>query len=84
LVEPSPCPDCGQPILWLTTATGARMPVDADPDPHRGNVVLIGHTAGVLGHGKARAARAAGLELRTHHKLKCPRVDRWADRRRTQ
>jgi hypothetical protein len=78
LIRPTPCPDCGKPILWLTTEAHARMPVDAEPDPHRGNVILIGGVAGVLGRAKARAARAAGFDLRTHHRLKCPNADAWA------
>jgi hypothetical protein len=76
--QPAPCPDCGRPILWLTTVTGARMPVDANPDPNLGNVILVGDTAAVLGRAKARAARASGLELRTHHRLSCPHEGRWA------
>jgi hypothetical protein len=72
------CPDCAAPILWLTTGTGARMPVDANPDPVRGNVIVDRQYAGVLGHTKAAAARVAGRPLHTHHRVTCPHAAKWA------
>lgn len=71
------CEHCHEPLLWLTTSAGKRMPVDADPDPDRGNVVRTGAVAGVLGPSKASAARAAGVPLWTHHVVTCPHADRW-------
>lgn len=70
------CNHCAAPIRWLTTSTGARMPVDAAPDPDRGNVVRLGGVASVLGK-QAAAARAAGVELYLHHAVSCPFADRW-------
>jgi len=74
---PTICSDCQAPILWLLTSNNKRMPVDAAPDPKRGNVIRQGHQAGVLGKTQADAARAAGTELRTHHALTCPYAGRW-------
>ncbi|HET9892613.1 MAG TPA: hypothetical protein VFQ42_19145 [Mycobacterium sp.] len=74
----TPCPDCGASILWLTTERGARMPVDAEPDGERGNVIRQGDRCSVLGRTQAAGARAAGVALHVHHKLTCPHAARWA------
>lgn len=73
----APCPDCRQPIRWLTTVAGARMPVDAAPHPTRGNVVMIGGQARVLGPSDIAEARAVCAALFTHHALSCPHAGRW-------
>jgi len=41
------CTWCGAEILWTVTATGARMPVNADPDP-TGNQAVHTDVAGRL------------------------------------
>jgi len=71
------CEHCHTPLLWLTTDAGKRMPVNADPDPVRGNVVRIGKVAAVLGLNKANAARLTGTVLWLHHVVSCPHADRW-------
>lgn len=76
------CEHCYSPLLWLTTGAGKRMPVDADPDPVKGNVVRHGPVAGVLGPDKAVAARAGGTTLYTHHVVTCPHADRWRSKPR--
>lgn len=72
-----PCNFCGSPIRWLTTRREARMPVDADPHPARGNVVIVGGHAGVLDRRRAAAARARGVPLWLHHAASCPHARRW-------
>lgn len=37
------CSSCHAPIVWCRTETGARMPVDVDPDPN-GIVIKTGAT----------------------------------------
>jgi hypothetical protein len=71
------CEHCSAALLWLTTSAGKRMPVNAEPDPERGNVMRSGGVAGVLGASLAAAARAAGKPLWLHHVVTCPHADRW-------
>lgn len=67
--------------MWLVTGAGKRMPVDARPDPERGNIVRQGDHAGVLGPGPAAGARARGVPLRLHHAVTCPFAARWNRRK---
>lgn len=76
--DPRPCADCGEPILWLRTIHGRRMPVDARPNRKRGNVAVDRRRATVLGRDQAAAARASGRRLHTHHRVSCPYAHRWA------
>lgn len=71
------CNYCAAPIKWLTSANGKRMPVNAQPDQERGNVVLLGQKAAVLGPSKATAARAQGVEAYLHHAADCPYAVQW-------
>lgn len=71
------CNFCSAPLRWLTSSTGAKMPVNAKPDNDRGNVVVLGGKAGVRGPARARAARTAGVELYLHHAVTCPDVKTW-------
>lgn len=77
------CNHCAAPIRWMTTVAGKNMPVDAKPDPDRGNVVRLGGRVGVLGPSQAAAARAAGQQLYLAHAASCAFASRWArgDRR---
>lgn len=81
-VQPRQCNYCHRSIYWLTTATGARMPVDVRPHAE-GNVDIDRHAGrcGVLGPTQAAGARAAGRPLYRHHKLTCPHADQWAKKR---
>lgn len=79
---PVPCNFCQAKIMWLRTDTGKLMPVDAHPDPDRGNVRRDGGHATVLDNAAAAAQRAAGVRLRVHHAATCPYADRW--RRKTR
>lgn len=74
------CEHCYEPLLWLTTGTGARMPVNAEPDPAHGNVVRTGNVAGVLNPQKAAAARRGGTKLWLHHVVTCRYPDRWHEK----
>lgn len=76
------CEHCDAQLLWLTTTAGKRMPVDAAPDPERGNVTRSQGVAGVLGDQAATAARAAGQPLWLPHMASCPHVERWHSRER--
>jgi hypothetical protein len=88
-LQPGPCDECGQPIIWAYTANGNPMPVDAKPSDN-GNVLLDARhpdhrgrpAAGVLGAQAAAGARDRGQELRTHHRLTCTHPERWARKTR--
>lgn len=68
----SVCRSCDAPIYWIKTAKGQAMPIDARPDPNRGNVRLVAGGSGVvLSHDEARARRAAGEALHTSHFATC-------------
>lgn len=74
------CRSCGAEIIWCTTSSGKRMPVDAEPG-RRGNIAVE-----VDGHGHAIAhmvkadARAAELEagrLHESHFATCEQAEGW-------
>jgi hypothetical protein len=75
-VNPNRCASCDAPIVWARTQRAERMPVDAEPDAERGNVILTGQPpdvrAGVLSRGQAEGARASGQRLHTSHFATCP------------
>jgi hypothetical protein len=75
--QPQPCDYCRAPIMWLTSINGKPMPVDAHPDPQRGNILRQGDSGGMLGALAAAEARRRGVPLRTHHVLSCPRAGEW-------
>lgn len=72
--DPVPCRACQAPILFVASLTGKRIPLNALPDPERGNVV-IGSPSGrarVLKRDDAALARAAGVVLYLSHFVTCP------------
>lgn len=71
------CEHCYEPLIWPRTGSGALIPLNADPDPERGNVARIGKVAGVLGPTQAAAARRGGTELWLHHAVTCRFPERW-------
>lgn len=75
------CNFCSAEIMWLVTPRGARMPVNATPDPRRGNVRRNGTLAQILSADDAAAARDAGAGLRVHHATTCPHAARWSKQR---
>lgn len=74
---PVPCNFCQAKIMWLRTENHRLMPLDAYPDPVKGNVRRDGDLVTVLGHDAATAQRTAGVPLRVHHATTCPFADRW-------
>jgi len=63
---PQSCPNCRQPVRWLLTTFGERMPVDADPVP--GGTIAIDEAG--------RAVKVAGSPDRrayVPHYLTCAR-----------
>lgn len=82
--EAKPCNYCHQPIIWTRTEKDAHMPVDAEPSDS-GNVLVrrdAGVTRGIVvgTHNKRAAMRAHGVDLRTHHRMSCPRASEWSGR----
>lgn len=81
------CGSCNAAVIWAETANGRRMPVDAVPVPHGGNVELSprpggGATAVVLS--AVEAGRVQGSlfpdtsrVLRCSHFVTCPQADTW-------
>jgi hypothetical protein len=39
-VTETKCRSCGAAIIWMKTAAGKRMPIDAEPS-EKGNIVLV-------------------------------------------
>jgi hypothetical protein len=83
-IEKGRCNHCKQLIVWATTGTDGRMPVDWPAPDTGGNVLLVhddrkGLIATVLGTAAQRGAYASsGWRLYLHHRLSCPFADRWA------
>ncbi|MDN5861747.1 MAG: hypothetical protein L0H84_24365 [Pseudonocardia sp.] len=75
------CNYCAAPLRWALTAAGKRMPLDAAPDAQRGNVLLLGGRAAVLGPGPARGARSDGQTLYLPHAVFCPHARHWSTKK---
>lgn len=84
--EPDRCRSCKAPIVWATSlATGKakRIPLDPDPDPKRGNIVLTedllaqGPVAHYLDNAAAASASVNGETLYLSHFVTCPDADEW-------
>lgn len=75
------CRSCRAAIIWTTNvASGKRMPVNAEPDEQRGNVVLVsgndGPEARVLTAAEL-AARVSRRGLHLSHFATCSEAARW-------
>ncbi|WP_052372818.1 hypothetical protein [Amycolatopsis taiwanensis] len=80
------CRSCRASIVWAVSAkTGNQMPVDYNPNPAKGNVLLQldrGQlVAAVLTDRQLAGARAAGTDLRTEHHATCPDADMYRRQR---
>lgn len=79
------CRSCRASIYWCTTDRDKPMPVDAWPDPDRGNVSIYpekGQMRAVVVHrSQAEAMRARGLQLHTSHFSSCPNANQWRKKR---
>jgi hypothetical protein len=83
------CRACPQTIRWVVLKSGKRNPLNPDPDPERGNVMIIETDAGarahgtivgravVLGHQAAAHARGQGVDLYSSHFATCPARQRF-------
>jgi hypothetical protein len=74
------CEWCYEPLLWLPTADGPRLAVNAEPDPIQGTVVRTGKVGGLLASGQADAARRGGTPLWRAHVETCRYPERWEAR----
>lgn len=68
-MSPSTCRSCGARILWVRTATGKAMPLDALPRAD-GNVVVEGGQAVLLPRGEHRG----GVKHYVSHFATCPQA----------
>lgn len=81
--RPTKCRSCGAPLLWATTTHGNAMPLNAEPDPEHGTVVLeddllgAGQIAHVLPIDAAARASVRGELVYVPHFATCPDADRW-------
>lgn len=78
----SRCRSCGLPIWWAETTGGKQMPLDLEPDPERGNVVLAGDPplaliVSGLGDESRDAARRHHVPLYLSHFARCPHAAEW-------
>ena len=75
------CRSCNAPIVWTENIeTGRRMPVDAEPDPEHGNVLLTSGNsapfAEVLTNAQI-AARPSRRGLHLSHFASCGPASSW-------
>jgi hypothetical protein len=89
--DPKHCRSCGRAILWALvleddrrtvklkagTERPAAMPVDFQPDPVKGNVVVLDRGGTVVAYTlKKGEAPPTGARLRTSHFSDCPNAHR--------
>lgn len=76
--NPATCRSCGAAILWATSPTGKRIPLDANPHPD-GTVQLDAAVARVLKDAELHYARsvAVGPTLYLSHFATCPDAKQW-------
>lgn len=80
----SACRSCGAPIMWAITEAGSPIPLDAIPDPQRGNIEV--HEDGscrVLGDlERLLIVEVDGdaAELYLSHFASCPHAGEWRSR----
>ena len=80
----SGCRSCGAEITWAKTLTGKRMPIDAEPDNAKGNLLLIkSNGVGVLlplaglNDEARQAAERQRVPLYVSHFATCPQAGDW-------
>ena len=74
------CRSCAEPILWVGTAGGKRMPLDADPvkpagvlgKPEAGQLIVVDDVAIVQ---RAGASHVISNAIYTSHFSTCPDAD---------
>lgn len=77
-----PCRSCAKPMLWVVTNGGKRNPLDLEPDPTYGNVLVIEGERewrlGIVIHNDDVLAEARELfpdRIHTSHFATCPNAD---------
>lgn len=75
-----PCRSCGAQMVFVETIFGKRIPLDAEPNMEKGNIVVANGVAiyisGPKREGEARVvAERVGLRLYTSHFATCPNAD---------
>lgn len=73
------CRDCSVPVIWAVTLAGKRQPLNAAPDPVRGDTFIAAADHGArlaihvsrLTEAGSHAAFSAGLRLYTSHFQTC-------------
>jgi hypothetical protein len=68
------CEWCGQPIIWAITASGARQPLDPEPNPD-GNTLAYKDALGVW---RARSLTSVAAEGAPRHPLEKPHMPHFA------
>jgi len=66
-----PCKSCDAPIMWVTTESGKKMPLDRVPVPD-GNVVLRGVDEPVAVYVTDKRPAIEGERRYTSHFATCP------------
>lgn len=82
------CRSCDAEITWAWTTGGKKMPVDTEPNPNRGNLVLLrshdpdGPLVLALSDltQEARIAAARHEVLYVSHFATCPEAATWRER----
>ena len=64
------CDSCSEPIYWVRTKTGKRMPIDVEPVPH-GNLLLAAAEIPPRVSVVSKAGRAPGTKLYLSHFASC-------------
>lgn len=75
-----PCRSCGAPMVFVETIFGKRIPLDPEPNPEKGNIVIVNGIAvyAVSPKRQAEARRVAervGLKLYASHFATCPHAE---------
>jgi hypothetical protein len=62
---------CGQPMVWVITLGGARMPIDPEPTPD-GNIIFADSTWDVVRYLRKGEAVPEGTARYRSHFASCP------------
>lgn len=69
----TPCDACAAPIILATTASGAPMPVDAEPAAGA-NIELRARAGAPVGYPVRTARRIGRVDLRHRHATTCAQL----------
>lgn len=72
------CRACPAAIRWVTTSAGRKMPIDAEPDEHKGNIILkINSSGDDIAHYIDRKTSKVAGPFYTSHFATCPEAQRF-------